>query len=97
MIIPGNSGETLADQTCPHFPNWLNDIIASKNKSTVIWIFRHDLRIDTVASWFSFCEAGEDLLQNLTDMQNGDGLVRMRLCLSASACTDRAPSQRTIL
>ena len=96
MIIPGNSAETLADQTCSHFPNWLNDIVASKTKSTVVWIFRHDLRIDTVPSWFAYCEAGENLLQNLTNMPNGDGLVRMSLCLPTSARTDRTPSQKMI-
>ena len=80
MIVPGNNSDTLADQTCSHFPNWLDDIVASKNKwnkSTVIWIFRHDIRIDNIASWFAYCEAGEHLLKNLTSMQNDDGLVRM--------------------
>lgn len=83
MIIPGNNGETLADQTCSHFPTWLDEIVASKNKSTVVWIFRHEIRIDNLASWFSYCEAGEHLLQNLTNMQKDDGLVRMNFCLSA--------------
>ncbi len=78
MIVPGNNGETLADQTCSHFPNFLDDIVVSKNKSTVVWIFRHDIRIDSIESWFAYCEAGEHLLQNLTCMQNDDGLVRMR-------------------
>lgn len=74
VIIPGNNGETLADQTCSHFPTWLDEIVASKNKSTVVWIFRHEIRIDNLASWFSYCEAGEHLLQNLTNMQKDDGL-----------------------
>lgn len=73
VIVPGNNGETLEDQTCSHFPNWLDDIVASKNKSTVVWMFRHDIRIDSIASWFAYCEAGERLLQSLTRMQSDDG------------------------
>ena len=75
MIVPGNGGETLADQTCPHFTVWLDDILASKSESTAISIFHHDIRIDSLASWFAYCEAGEHLLQKLTNMQKNDGLV----------------------
>lgn len=74
VIIPGNNGGTLAEQTCTHFPAWLDDFVASKNKSTVVWIFRHDIRIDSLASWFAYCEAGQHLLEDLTNMQKDDDL-----------------------
>lgn len=80
MIVPGNNGETLAEQTCSHFPTWLDHVSVSENKSTVVWIFRHDIKIDNLASWFAYCEAGEHLLQNLASMQKEDGLVRAELC-----------------
>lgn len=97
MIVPGNNGETLADQTCCHFPTWLDDIVASEVKGTVIWMFHHDIRIDSLASWFAYCEAGERLLQALTNMQKDDGMVRMSFRFSDFACTDSTPSQMMTL
>ena len=78
MIIPGNHGETLEEQTCSHFEAWLGDLAASKNKSTVVWIFRHEIQIPSLTSWSAYCEAGQQLLENLTNMQIDNGPVRMR-------------------
>ena len=78
MIVPGNNGDTLADQTCSHFSTWLDDVVVSETKSIAVSIFRHDIKIDNLTSWFAYCEAGEDLLQSLTSMQKEEGLVSTR-------------------
>ncbi len=75
VIVPGNDGQTLAEQTCPHFPDWLESVVSSKNEDIVVWVFRHDLRIDSLDSWFAYCEAGDDLLGYLASMQGEDDLV----------------------
>ena len=80
VIVPGNDGQTLAEQTCPHFPDWLDSVVSSKNKDIVVWVFRHDLRIDSLDSWFAYCEAGDHLLEYLASMQGDDDLVSTAIC-----------------
>ncbi|KAK0514077.1 hypothetical protein JMJ35_003799 [Cladonia borealis] len=74
VIVPGNDGQTLAEQTCPHFPDWLDNVVSSENNDIVVWVYRHDIRIDSLDSWFAYCEAGDDLLGRLTSMQGEDDL-----------------------
>lgn len=75
VLVPGNDGDTLADQTCSHFPSWLEDVVASRDQCTAIWVFRHDIRIETLGSWFTFVEAGPRLLQELIHMQEANRIV----------------------
>lgn len=83
MIVAGHSGDTLADQTCSHFPKWLDRLVASRDNGTVVWVFHHDLRVENLPSWFAYCVAGEQLLRDLTNMQKDDSSVRTsRLLLS---------------
>ena len=91
MIIPGHNEGTLAEQTCSHFPTWLDELVASKDKSLVVWIFRHDLGIGSLASWFAYCEAGENLLRNLTGMPKDDDLVRIGFCFLLLITLTRRP------
>lgn len=76
VLVPGNDGDTLADQTCSHFPSWLEDVVASRDQCTAIWVFRHDIRIETLGFWFTFVEAGPRLLRELIHMQEENGIVR---------------------
>ena len=80
VIVPGNDGQTLAEQTCPHFSDWLDNIVSSRNKDIEVWVFRHDIRIDSLDSWFAYCEAGDDLLGNLASMQGEEELVSTATC-----------------
>lgn len=75
VLVPGNDGDTLADQTCSHFPNWLDDVVASRDQCTAVWVFRHDIRIETLGSWSTFVEAGPRLLQELIHMQEENRIV----------------------
>ena len=75
VIVPGNDGQTLAEQTCPHFPDWLENVVSSENKDIVVWVFRHDIRIDSLDSWFAYSEAGDVLLGHLASMQGENDLV----------------------
>ena len=81
VIVPGNSGDLLEDQTCTHFSAWLDDIVAKRDRGTTVWIFRHDILVERLESWFSYCEAGEQLLLSLSDMHQGksgeNALVRL--------------------
>ncbi len=81
VIVPGNDGDALADQTCSHFPSWLEDVVASRDQCTTIWVFGHDIRIETLGSWFTFVEAGSRLLQELIHMQETNGIVSFAFIL----------------
>ena len=72
VLVPGNDGDTLADQTCSHFSSWLDDVVASRDQCTAVWVFRHNIRIETLVSWFTFVEAGPRLLQELIHMQEAN-------------------------
>ena len=65
IIVPGNAGNSLEDQTCSHFPAWLNEIVDKRDRCMTVWIFHHDILIERLESWSAYCEAGEQLLQDL--------------------------------
>lgn len=75
VLVPGNDGDSLAEQTCPHFPSWLENLVASRDQCTTVWVFGHDIRIETLSSWFTFIDAGSRLLQELIHMQDTNGIV----------------------
>lgn len=92
-----SSGNPLADQTCPHFPKWVDHLVASlNNRKVVVWVFHHDLRVETLPSWFNYCVAGEKLLQELTNMQRDDGLVKIST-LALLKFADDASSRKMML
>lgn len=80
VIVPGNDAQMLEEQTCPHFPDWLDNVASSKSKDIAVWVFRHDIRIESLDSWFAYCKAGDDLLGCLTSMHGEGDLVSTTSC-----------------
>ncbi|PYH46396.1 uncharacterized protein BP01DRAFT_381450 [Aspergillus saccharolyticus JOP 1030-1] len=65
VVVPGLDANSLAEQTCPHFTEWIQSCYASLKPSLEVWIYCHGIKAQSLQSWEQVCQAGKELYHEL--------------------------------
>lgn len=63
ILVPGRHAETLVQQTCEHFPAFLERCYTNPHTAVTVWVYDLGLNPRSDECWDIFYAAGEDLLQ----------------------------------
>ncbi|KAJ5723330.1 hypothetical protein N7488_001365 [Penicillium malachiteum] len=64
VVVPGLSANSLAEQTCSHFMEWIRNCCAVL-KPFEVWVYGHGIKVTSIQSWELVCEAGRELYLEL--------------------------------
>ncbi|KAJ5728438.1 hypothetical protein N7493_004768 [Penicillium malachiteum] len=68
VVVPGLFANSLAEQTCPHFMEWIQHCHAVLKPSLEVWAYLHDIKVKSIQSWELVCEAGRELYHELVTL-----------------------------
>ena len=75
ILVPGVSASTLEQQTCSHFPEFIESCYAVPGSPLTVWVFNHGVTPRTRECWDTFIAAGEQLLKEILLVTDTDDEV----------------------
>jgi hypothetical protein len=86
IVVPGVPAPTLEEQTCPHFPNFIESCYALPDAALTVWIFNHGVTPYTQACWDRFYKAGDELLEHMLNVVEQEPDVSFYHCAAIEQC-----------